>query len=1711
MQSRKGGKLHRTVFALTSWSLALSMVFPAFAAPILSGSGLGFLQKAAGMSTVQAAEDNPITYREYTVGLGNVVPQSWLFVGTYLMSAKAVNARIYQGALDSREYYDQYIAYYTSELDGGTWKNVKDAGSLSTILPLATTVKEEELYPYYITVVVGDDGIPRDPVTGDPIDIYNLISPYDMENIKELDLLEEYFNDGPLEAQDTGTSHYLFRMLYYFFENDNLDYDRASLDVGLAMLQYAQLSKDRAKLEETWDLALTRSPLVYPEEYREIMLVMRNWPNIRDDVTDLADSQEAALDQMAKSFQEAEKSEEADAAMYVQRQVDATRRAEIFYNLLENENLTGSYGMDNSAAVEELQYRKAEISASMALLAVDADKAQAPATALREEVLKLEDEIETIAKEVWEAEETHAQEDPEGQLETLRATLTRLQEEFVPIQEEFTRLDSAVEEILAEVTVLNEEQQKKSARIDELRAEKYNTKLDTYTKLETLENDLEDLKARKSAAESLRPQYEDALVKRAEMDEKILKLEKTLVTENANLETLEKEADSYTSSRFTSMMDSGKTYDPAKKTEADHAVEKQKKLITTLEDVKSACETEKKVAVATTTQIAEDLFLDETIAQAEVTLAEYNASYEKTLEGKLLTLDQEILDLENELAAESIPYQEKLRTLKERNDAYTAYEPVYLEKKNEILETGWAIEDLEKEIERYQAGIQKKLEKVTEDEELIAAKNLMITDVEAPVKAYETQITALQNEADQLEELLKQEQAAKSGTPYDNVLSAYRNQKITLLQERDALQFAVTEKEESKKNALIAKQECMDSIESLQKTVLEDRQGKYDEDRQNLIDQEDALIRGFEEEKSKTEDNKRRALLTLATEQKLREKEAEEEKNAAYTEYETALSAELKMLELENIRAELRDKLASLEEEKQYYEGKAGEAKTDYIRDYFLKEADKIKAEMEFLNSDESEIMIRINTAETLIENALSALPSYSGSSIEEMMKFTDACWDEYLTLKEKEEQTFRDHATAYAAKEQEFDELIAKKAEIIETEKTRKQTLLEELRDQFLREQETDIDELDRRREVLAQLDAVYTTYAQELTDLKTRMEGKNADILRTDEKITEVQALIAEYPGSTSFGTSPTLKFLRAAAENGRPQVGRRYEDIATYAEAEGFTQDEQLLKIIDYCMGNCAVAYTFYVDKSMKRGETASDYVGFLLSRKTAMLAPDEEAALPYLQMITDLLNITEKRQTVHARRELSLLYGWLLPFAMTDFTDKRTVDSMDDYHFYIKAVADRETLEDAITYVEGRLEYAYSIKADFIYQGKTDLINAHIAWLEDLLQKLREQAGLEDDETYDEGDEEYLEEYERALEEGNLARAAMIADLLDALGIGGRLDGDDGNGRDRNPNDLLPTDSDPDARPLPKDEIKDMILDSIGFEDYDIIPDLIRYNAADGDLGDLLNGLEKRGAGKDLVNAVKTAQLDKQNGGNGNGSFDIAGGDGSDSDGTGTDGNGTGNGPGTGGGGSLMTGAGTGKTKVPADKLKASMDGLLKNADEEGKAAILAALADYAAATDDTDIWDYLLSLLDDLLRDGSTCIYRQYLDDPSKEYVSLGAIDKCRVRSGFRYVRVDQEITMSQLYGGSASYTFTVGSDVMTKNNGETATLTTRVVEQTDSYLRQNSETKYGYVAEGDAQRYLGNTCVYIVKTDWAVLVTPGMEQKIKEVTDIINAMMEAQE
>ena len=145
-------------------------------------------------------------------------------------------------------------------------------------------------------------------------------------------------------------------------------------------------------------------------------------------------------------------------------------------------------------------------------------------------------------------------------------------------------------------------------------------------------------------------------------------------------------------------------------------------------------------------------------------------------------------------------------------------------------------------------------------------------------------------------------------------------------------------------------------------------------------------------------------------------------------------------------------------------------------------------------------------------------------------------------------------------------------------------------------------------------------------------------------------------------------------------------------------------------------------------------------------------------------------------------------------------------------------------------------------------------------------------------------------------------------------------------------------------------------------------------------------------------------------------------------------------------------------------------------------------------------------MDELLRNGSTCIYKQYLDDKTKEYVSLGAMDRCRILSGFRYVRQDNDITMSQMFGGSASYVFTVGKKRVVKNDGNTHTMKANTVQQTDSYLRDD-DVKIAYVEETEAKKLMECECVYIKNTDWALLITPGVAKQIQEIGDILNEMV----
>ena len=241
-------------------------------------------------------------------------------------------------------------------------------------------------------------------------------------------------------------------------------------------------------------------------------------------------------------------------------------------------------------------------------------------------------------------------------------------------------------------------------------------------------------------------------------------------------------------------------------------------------------------------------------------------------------------------------------------------------------------------------------------------------------------------------------------------------------------------------------------------------------------------------------------------------------------------------------------------------------------------------------------------------------------------------------------------------------------------------------------------------------------------------------------------------------------------------------------------------------------------------------------------------------------------------------------------------------------------------------------------------------------------------------------------------------------------------------------------------------------------------------------------------------------------NNNGSGNAGGGNGTGGGGTGEGDNGRDTGEGGSGEGSSPEvpdyGPGTGLRQSDFDKairdtFKKDFNGL----NDGEKAAVVAALNDFANAREDKAAHNYALDLLDELDLMGCPFIYRQYVSDYSREYVSLAAVDKCRRYTKFRMVQKDFKVTMSQFARGSASYVFNIGSDSVSKNNSGTESMEAVCVSQTDESIRHSKTAKYAYIPENNSGKFLYCTCAYIPGTEWAILITPQVDKKIAQLLD----------
>ena len=238
-----------------------------------------------------------ITFKEYTAS--NEIEPGVLFIGIYLINLNGLNDELYDQAKDSASSSGQDVIYYKSDLADGIWVNLDDAGGFADISETAEPVDEKTLANLYVKYYVNKDGIMKDVTDGREVNPFNVINPYDLRNLPELDQLVQQYTGSDTEKTITEKQ-------YLYPHKHSVDNDSIRSDVY----------------------------------YWRTISVFLNL-DLSDEETDKLDRQLDRLYEVYKSLKNQDKSEEADLVYSLMESVDAQRRTIVFDKLSQEYSALG--------------------------------------------------------------------------------------------------------------------------------------------------------------------------------------------------------------------------------------------------------------------------------------------------------------------------------------------------------------------------------------------------------------------------------------------------------------------------------------------------------------------------------------------------------------------------------------------------------------------------------------------------------------------------------------------------------------------------------------------------------------------------------------------------------------------------------------------------------------------------------------------------------------------------------------------------------------------------------------------------------------------------------------------------------------------------------------------------------------------------------------------------------------------------------------------------------------------------------------------------------------------------------------------------------------------------------------------------------------------------------------------------------------------------
>ena len=165
------------------------------------------------------------------------IENSTIIIGTHLIYIGAMNDSLYEVAEKSAEQSSQYNQYYKSELANGVWYDITNASSLEDITTAGKPVEDSVIKGLNLTHHTKSDGITYDLLTGEPVSVCNIISPYDLENMEELSPLKLQYDNLNANEDRTDTDERNLKLIKDFYMLDFSDKVTEELDQNLDALQ----------------------------------------------------------------------------------------------------------------------------------------------------------------------------------------------------------------------------------------------------------------------------------------------------------------------------------------------------------------------------------------------------------------------------------------------------------------------------------------------------------------------------------------------------------------------------------------------------------------------------------------------------------------------------------------------------------------------------------------------------------------------------------------------------------------------------------------------------------------------------------------------------------------------------------------------------------------------------------------------------------------------------------------------------------------------------------------------------------------------------------------------------------------------------------------------------------------------------------------------------------------------------------------------------------------------------------------------------------------------------------------------------------------------------------------------------------------------------------------------------------------------------------